>query len=189
MSEPSLDAEKEAAIELLTRAYAGDVLSMEQLEDRLTRVTAAYSLPAVRGVVSDLAGMAIQLPGESGGRQFPESQQLVRGSRQSLKREGNWLRAKRIVVIQSGSSIKLDFSQLQDYPRQVFELDLLLEGCSLRIKVPMGTRIDERLEAHSSTCRCSRSLRRGEDPDACTLIIKGRVGGSSVRISPSRKRG
>jgi len=188
MTDRDLEAEKLAATELLANAYARDIISIEELENRLGAVTDAESIRSVRDLVGDVGPLPLEPRAAGGCSSLPVSPQLIRGSMQSLRREGRWLRSRRIVVVQTGSSIRLDLAEIADHPGQTFELELALKGCSCKIRVPKGTRVDDRLEPHFSSYRCSRSVRRNEDSDGATLVITGRMAASSVRVSPGRGR-
>ncbi len=185
MFQEELDSERDGAAEQLANAYAYDLISMEQLETRLAEVAGAGSVEAVRKTLEGIPRVAVQQRGTT--PTLPERQQLLRGSAHSLRKEGQWVRSRRVVIVQSASSIRLDLSQLAEHPGQVFELELALKACSCRIRVPRGTRVEERLELHHGSYRCSRSLRRNEDPRAAAILISGRAAASSVRVKPSRR--
>ncbi len=188
MAETGLEAEREKAVQILTAAYAQDRISTEELETRLQTVTDAASRSAIEVAVSDLRETPLAASAADGLSLGGGERQVMQGSMQRLRREGHWLRSHRITIVQTGSSMRLDFDELAGRAGEVFEVELLLKGCSCRIKVPRGTRIEEQLEPHMSSYRCSGSLRRHDSAGGCTLVLRGKVVASSIRISPSRSR-
>ena len=58
----SLQGERERTIELLSRHFAQDNLSVEQLEQRIEQAYRAASVPALREVTKDLPGDAVVAP-------------------------------------------------------------------------------------------------------------------------------
>ena len=189
MDERDLEREREAAVKLLTSAYVRDLIDMEKLEDRLQQVAAANSSAGVRSVLGELGETRVEPLPMPLDPDFPEAQQLVRGSFQTVRREGLWLRSRRVVVIQTGSSVRLDLSQIAGRHRERFEVELVLKGSSCRILVPYGTRVDEQLESHASSFGRARRLVRREEVEGPLLVIRGRVTASSVRVAPVRERG
>jgi hypothetical protein len=186
MAEPGLDADRDAAIVLLTTAYSRDVITTDDLERRMTAIADADTVAAVRQVVQDLTAFAPA--GPSALAPSGSDAQVMRGSRQSLRKEGHWLRSRRIVIEQEASSIRLDLDELAERSGEIIEIELALKACSCRIRVPRGTRVEEDLEEHMSSFSKSRSLTRHESRMGCTLVLKGTLVASSVRISRSRGR-
>ena len=188
MDSHELESERDVAVRILTAAFVRDLISMEQLESRLQEVAGAESTAAVRALLGDLGESAVEPLRQPLDPAFPEAQQLVRGSFQSVRREGLWLKSRRLVVVQTGSSVRLDLSQIAGHNRELFELELALKGSSCRILLPWGTRVDEQLESHASSFSRARRLVRREAEEGPVLIIKGRIVGSSVRVVPARER-
>jgi hypothetical protein len=184
MSGPDLETERENAVTLLTGAYVRDLITMDQLEARLASVASAAGRSELAELIADLGGAeALRAPAVD--PDFPEPLQKVRGT---VRREGSWLRSRRLIVECIGSRANLDMTQICGHGGDPFVVDLSVKGSGVRIRVPLGTRVEEEIENTGGTVRIRRRVLRAQAADGPRLILRGESWGSSIVISPSDRR-
>ncbi len=111
------DADRQRVTERLQAAVGVGRLTLAEFEQRLSAVLAARTLGEVEPFVADLPGGAVSAPA-------PEYVAL-RTRAASLKRRGQWVVARRTLVVAKSGSVKLDFTDaLIAHPEVTIELDV-----------------------------------------------------------------
>ena len=137
----SLDAEREKAIAVLSRHFADDTLSLEELERRIERVYQAQTGVAVRDVTRDLpetAGVPVSHAGGVPEVYNREDDRIVSVMAQTVRR-GPWHPARRLRVWSVMSETELDLTHAQLAPG-VTEIHLTAVMTQVKIILPPGVR-------------------------------------------------
>jgi hypothetical protein len=182
-------SEKKAlAQEQLVSAYSLDYLTVVEYEQRIQDLQAADTFEAVERLVEDLPRDLVVSTGATplAGRPTDVglSEQVLEGSGQVVRKRGIWLRSNRIVINHRGSMIRLRMDELKELPNVQVKFEIDLQGSTLRISVPRGTRVIEDLQGHGSTVRISRRLVRSAVSYGPVVVLDGEVRNSMVRITP-----
>lgn len=124
-----LAAEREAAVERIQIAYADEVISYDEMEQRLDGVLAAPTGDEVLDVIADLPadieGGALEIEAING----------------HIKRLGSWRVPRRIRIASEYGKVKLDLSQAQ-FESDKVDIDLQLTYGRARIIVPRSAVVD-----------------------------------------------
>jgi len=167
--------------EQLAQAFSQDYLTVSEYEERVEALEAADTFAAVEALVSDLPRDLIQRPGAS--LSVDVGAQVLEGGGQVIRRRGGWLRSNHLVVRQQGSTVRLRLDDLAAMSGSTLHIELDLQGCTARIKVPVGTRIVDDVIAHGSMFRISRKIRRRGTQPGATVVVTGSISSSTVRFS------
>jgi hypothetical protein len=139
----SLEQERERTIELLSRHFAYDNLSLDELERRMEQVYRAASVPALRELTKDLQAEAAQAE-ERRAVAVPEAFAPERDRIVSImaetKRRGLWRPPRRLDVWSIMSDTKLDLTEAV-LASGVTEIHLRAVMAAVRIIVPPGVRV------------------------------------------------
>ena len=186
MTGRGLDAGKDELIDAVTEAYARGAMETAAFERAVARITAAAD-PAALAVETAALGIALPqaaaAPG-SGASPLPHtgSEDLVELACVSgnIKENGEWVRASRYRLYLKSSNCALDLLEYEGRPgfRLLIELDLI--SSNLRIVVPEGFEIDDRIaERRSSTIR---NKPKSEIYDDCVVTLAGSLRSSNLKI-------
>ena len=138
-----LEQERERTIDLLSRHFAYDNLSLDELERRMEQVYRAASVPALRELTKDLQGEAAQAE-ERRAVAVPEAFAPERDRIVSImaetKRRGLWRPPRRLDVWSIMSDTKLDLTEAV-LASGVTEIRLRAVMAAVRIIVPPGVRV------------------------------------------------
>ena len=151
----SLDREREKVIELLSRHFAHDNLTLDELERRMGLVYQASTVQSLRELTRDLpeAEAATPAPVRSGAPVpqafLPESGRIVSVMAQT-KRKGVWQPPRDLDVWCVMSETLLDLTQAQLAPG-VTEIEMHALMASVKIIVPPGVRVVCQPSAFMST--------------------------------------
>jgi hypothetical protein len=170
------EREREAAKDLAVRAFSTGALTEERLESALAEIMAAGEAQALERIKAELAPLTPPSPAAEA------PFQSIKAVGASIRRKGRWFTSDRILVESSRSTIRLDFTELRNFPGSVIALRLDLEGCVCKAIFPRGTEILEELENEASVVRC---LSRGENLRSIKVIVMGKVKGSVVKLKAS----
>jgi hypothetical protein len=170
------EREREAAKDLAVRAFSTGALTEERLESALAEIMAVAEAPALERIKNELAPLAPATPAAEA------PFQSIKAVGASIRRKGRWFTSDRILVESSRSAIRLDFTELRNFPGSVIALRLELEGCICKMVFPRGTEILDELENQASIVRC-RS--RGENVRSLRVIVTGKAMGSVVKLKAS----
>jgi Domain of unknown function (DUF1707) len=125
----SLAVEREAAFERIKTAYANEVISHDELEQRLDGVLIAATGNEVVAVIADLPAVV-----EDGALDIV----AINGR---IKRGGTWRVPRRIRISSEYGTVTLDLSQAQ-FESDKVEIDLQLTYGRARIVVPRSAVVD-----------------------------------------------
>ena len=150
----SLEREREQTIELLSKHFAQDNLSIEELERRIEQAYRAVSVHALRELERDLPQLtgapppprvAAPLPAVF----TPERDRIVSVMAET-KRRGLWRPARHLDVWCVMSDTKLDLTEAI-LPGGVTEIELHGLMCAVRVIVPAGVRVVVQATAFMAT--------------------------------------
>ncbi|MHB1863016.1 MAG: DUF1707 SHOCT-like domain-containing protein [Gemmatimonadaceae bacterium] len=163
----ALEQERERVITLLSRHFANDSLSIEELETRLELVYRAASVAEIRALASDLPAVE-GAPATPAARPAPAPSQFVRSRMVSVLssrvRRGVWIPPQRLDVVAVLSDTHLDLreAQLSD---GVTEIRVKATWAAVRITVPSHVHVvtdaTPLLASVSDRSVASRSLPHG----------------------------
>ena len=138
----ALERERERAVALLSRSFAADHLSMDELETRLELAYRAASVAEVRALVSDIEDPAA--PGGLPMRPAPSPAQSVRSRMLSLLgtrvRRGVWVPPQRLELLAIMSDTHLDLREAQ-LTAGVTEIEVKATMAAVKITVPPGVHV------------------------------------------------
>jgi hypothetical protein len=170
------DHDREQVVGRLYEAVGEGRITMDEFEDRLTGTLAARTFGDVVPYLADLPSTAPV----SGA---PQVDLVVTGS--PIRRVGRWIAPPRMHIKARGSSVTLDYTEAI-IASPVIQIDLAVNGSSLRLIVPRGSSADlTGLTLHGSSANSGRmsTIRSG----GLHLVVRGEAHGSSVRVkSPWR---
>jgi hypothetical protein len=139
----SLEREREKAVELLSRHFAHDNLSLDELERRMEEVYRASSVPALRDLTRDLpvdASEAQQKRAVALPDAFAPEQDRIVSIMAETKRRGVWRPPRLLDVWCIMSDTKLDLTEAV-LSQGVSEIHLRALMASVRVIVPPGVRV------------------------------------------------
>ena len=139
----SLQGERERTIELLSRHFAQDNLSVEQLEQRIEQAYRAASVPALREVTKDLPGDAVVAPLQRAvavPEEFAHEHDRIVSVMSETKRRGVWRPPKHLDAWCVMSDTVLDLTEATLAPG-VTEIHLRAMMAAVKIIVPRGIRV------------------------------------------------
>jgi Domain of unknown function (DUF1707)/Cell wall-active antibiotics response 4TMS YvqF len=139
----SLDRERERTIEVLSKHFAYDNLSLDELERRIEQVYRARSVPALRELTKDLpadATEAAQKHAVAVPDAFAPEHDRIVSIMAETKRRGLWRPPKRLDVWAIMSDTRLDLTEAV-LASGVTEIRLRAVMAAVRIIVPPGVRV------------------------------------------------
>jgi hypothetical protein len=139
----SLERERERAIDLLSRHFAHDNISLDELEHRMEAVYRAASVPALRDLTRDLpvdASEAQQKRAVALPDAFAPEQDRIVSIMAETKRRGVWRPPRWLDVWCIMSDTKLDLTEAV-LSQGVTEIHLRALMASVRVIVPPGVRV------------------------------------------------
>ncbi|MDH2428146.1 DUF1707 domain-containing protein [Sphaerisporangium sp. TRM90804] len=127
------DADREMVAGRLRAAHGEGRLTLEEFEQRLSGALAARTFGEVEPFLADLPGNPVTVA-------VPEHA-VLRTTAATLKRQGTWVVARRLMVVGKGGGVKLDFTDALISDR-VVEIDLDVFLGSTRLVLPPGASVD-----------------------------------------------
>jgi DUF1707 SHOCT-like domain/Cell wall-active antibiotics response LiaF, C-terminal len=182
----ALERERERVIALLSRHFANDDLSLDELETRLELAYRAGSVAEVRALVSDLRPHDAP-EGGIGLRPAPPPSQTVRmrlvSFMASRVRRGVWIPPQELDLIAVMSDTHLDLREAQ-LSAGVTEIRVKATMASVRITVPPGVHVVT--ETNPILASVSDRTERGPAPPRGAPVV--RVTGWAVMSDVSVRR-
>jgi hypothetical protein len=169
------DRDRDLVTDVLRRAAGDGRLSLNELDVRLEACFAALTY-------GDLARLVADLPGQEHARDVLHSKRT--GG--NLRYEGPWLVPRRLKVEVSGGSVLLDFTAaIVTWP--VCEVDVGIDGGSLRLVVPDGCTVDaDEVEIEGgSVVHRHDSRPPSNGPTAYRIHVTGRIAGGKLVVKAS----
>lgn len=149
----SFELERERTIELLSRHFAHDNLTLDELERRIEESYRASTVPALRDLTRDLPTDAVEAQQQ---RAAPLPEVFV-GERDRIvsimaetKRRGVWRPARHLDVWSIMSDTRLDLTEAT-LSSGVTEIELHGLMCTVKVIVPPGVRIVVQARAFMAT--------------------------------------
>ena len=147
-------AVRERVIQTLTEAFANDVLTVAELEDRLEKAYRAQTADEAMALIAGLPQRAAAVASAATSDDPPAAQLTRQRERfvsimSSQGRRGAWIvpRALDVVGFWSDTTIDLTHATL---PKDIIELHVSIVMASMRIVVPRGLRVVNRVGAFAA---------------------------------------
>lgn len=143
MAPQALEGERERVITVLSRHFANDQLSIDELETRLELVYRAASVAEIRALAADLPGAGAGTEGAAVVPAPPPSQRVRRrmvSLLSSRTRSGVWIPPQRLDVVAVMSDTHLDLRSAQ-LSAGVTEIHVRAWWAAVRITVPPNVHV------------------------------------------------
>jgi hypothetical protein len=156
-------AVRERVIQALTDAFANDVISVAELEDRLEKVYRATTAAEAEALVVGLQrapAPADRAPGDSIALRDPSLErdsQRLNSILSSQSRRGVWTVPRRLDVFALFSDTVIDLTHAS-LPQDIVELHVRVIFASVRIVVPPGMRVVNRVGAFAANVESEPAL-------------------------------
>ena len=154
-------AVRERVVQTLTEAFANDVLSVTELEERLEK---AYRASTAEEALALIEGLSPQRQiGEAAAVQVPHGEMMVahreriRSIMSSQSRRGVWTVPRQLDVTGLFSDTTLDFTNAS-LPKDIIDLHVSVICASMTIIVPPGLRVVNRVGAFAANVESDPSL-------------------------------
>lgn len=192
----TLEEEREATIQELTRHFSRDHLEVEELERRLDAAIAARDRGALDALVRDLPALPVEAevrptPTSPAEDAFgvepgvtPRDHGYVLALLGGSSREGAWVPPRQIRVLAAMGGVELDFRQAR-FGAPVTDVEVLAVMGGVHILVPPGIRV----EAHGLGIMGGfdhRQLEPVTDPGAPVLRVRGLALMGGVHVEERR---
>jgi hypothetical protein len=181
---PSLDSARERVVERLSTHYAGDQLTLEELESRLERVYAARSMEAIESVLTGLPAVApASAPTTAvAGVKQPHSRTYM-AVMSGVVRRGAWLVPKHIHAFAFMGGVELDLREAILDP-QLTEISVLAVMGGVVVTVPPNVRLESDGFAFMGGFEDQLKQPASGDPNAAVVKLTGFafMGGVEVRV-------
>ena len=152
---------RERVIQTLTNAFANDQLSVAELEDRLEK---AYRATTADEALSLIAGLEQHAsPGAIIARAEPSPMTTTRDAERfvsimsSQSRRGVWVVPRELDVVALFSDTTIDLTHAT-LPKDIIELNVSVIFASVRIVVPPGLRVVNRVGAFAASVESEPAL-------------------------------
>ena len=187
---PLLDLTRMHVRDVLSRSFAEDRLSMDELDHRLDLAEHATSVVELQRLIADLAGDGL----EDGGPAAPDPEvperDFVFAIMSGAKRRGSWPVPRHFKIIACMGGVDLDLTETELVPG-VSEMEVFAFMGGVQIRVPPWIRV----EVHGSGFMGGFEEHlapkgQGPAPDAPVLRIRGfaLMGGVDVRVREPKRR-
>jgi hypothetical protein len=175
MTDSTLERDKDALIRAMTDSYARGGMEMAGFERAVTRVSACADRAALAEEAASL-GLALS----AAAREGPAEAIELDCASGSIRKEGDWVKARRYRMRLQSSSARLDF-RAYDSARG-FDLEIGLEARSsvVRLVVPPGFEVEDRFSE-----RISSGVRNRPKGEACCgnrIVLTGSLKSSVVKV-------
>lgn len=179
-------AEREHVQNLLHEALSRGMLDASEFDERSGRAQAAKTRRDLNALITDLPVRANGVPPVPGAVVDSRDTIELRGWFSSLKRKGNWIVPRKLVLSPRMGSAELDFTEAR-IDHDVVDIELDLAGGSVELRLPdgAGASLDDIEVIAGST----EDHRRDVDPNGRPYFrLTGRVRWGSVEIRGPRRR-
>lgn len=165
---PSLSNARERKIDELSRHFANDDLSLEDLEQRIERVYKAASLAELDSITADLVPMPAAHPAPRSPRErlaaasvpttsvelgYEVGRSRLLSIMSSTRRVGRWVAPRELDILAIMSDTKIDLANAVLPIGGVVDIDVSAVMASLSISVPPGMRVVNELHSVMSDVR------------------------------------
>lgn len=186
---------RERVIQALTEAFANDVISVAELEDRLEKVYRATSAAEAEALVAGLR----QTPAASAGRDLVAASSgpaillerepaRISSIFSSQSRRGIWTVPRELEIFAVFSDTTIDLTQAT-LPPDIVELHVSVTFASLRIVIPAGLRVVNRISAFAASVESEPALDLAPMvPGSPVIRLTGHATFSSVEIVAGVRR-
>ena len=155
-------AVRERVVQTLTEAFANDVLTVAELEDRLEKAyraqTAEEALALIAGLPQRPApGTAVAALDESPSTMPATPRERLRSIMSAQSRRGAWTVPRQMDVFGFWSDTTIDFTHAT-LPKDIIDLHVNVVMANLTIVVPPGLRVVNRVGAFAASVESDPSL-------------------------------
>ena len=183
---------RERVIQTLTAAFANDLITVAELEDRLERVYRASTAAEAEALVVGLR--AADQPPATAGRELERLDQVAptRTERflsifSSQSRRGVWTVPRQMDVVALFSDTTLDLTHAA-LPRDIIDLEVSVIFANMRIVVPPGLRVVNRVGAFAANVDSEPALDLAPmKPGSPVIRITGNAVFANVEIVSGAK--
>jgi hypothetical protein len=152
-------AVRERVIQTLTEAFANDVLTVSELEDRLEKAyratTAEEALSLIAGLPQRQSAVAVGAPAD-GDSMAPPRERLT-SIFSSQNRRGVWAVPRQLRVLGVFSDTTIDLTQAA-LPKDIIDLHVNVVFANMTIVVPPGLRVVNRVGAFAANVESEPAL-------------------------------
>jgi hypothetical protein len=185
----TFDGERQRTIDVLSRHFAHDNLSLDELERRIERAYRATSVPALRDLTKDLpteAPDAVLPRQESVPAAFALEEDRIFSIMAETKRRGLWRPPRLLNVWSIMSDTRLDFTEAELAPG-VTEVRLHGVMTSVRIIVPPHVRVVIQPSAFMATVSDEPTAQPHVGSGAPVIRITGRLIMAELKVRVRRR--
>ena len=154
-------AVRERVVQTLTEAFANDVLTVAELEERLEKAyraaTAEEALALVAGLPQRQAEQSAVVVPPSPGEMVVAHRERIRSIMSSQSRRGVWTVPRQLDVTGIFSDTTLDFTNAT-LPKDIIEMHVTVFCANMTIVVPPGLRVVNRVGAFAASVESDPSL-------------------------------
>jgi hypothetical protein len=194
MSSPNLPApegdaafavERDRVIAQLSRHFALDEISLEELDSRIEQAYRARSVSDLSVLTADLGPMpassALAAPVPAGSLAEHEDHGRVLAVMSSFKRLGPWVVPRKLEMLAVMSDAKLDLREARLAPG-VTDIDIFAFWTSVKVIVPPGVRVVDHTTPFIADVANETLLDPTEVASPCILRIRGSVIMSELKV-------
>jgi hypothetical protein len=176
------DAEREHVVGLLQKAIGQGLITLDEFTERTDTALGAKTRAELNAVLVDLPGM-VHEGSTSPARQHPVE---IRARMSSLKRAGQWVVPRSLVVRNRMGSTKLDFTEARiDHAEVSVELDV--SGGSVDLLLPDGATVNtEAVEMNMGSIKDRVGGGAGR-PGQPHFVVSGTIHLGSLKIRGPRR--
>lgn len=179
-------AEREHVLGLLQEAMEQGMLNTQEFDERSARVVGAQTRAELNALVTDLPVRATaEIDDGIGPSAGADNVVELRGSFSSIKRRGNWVVPRKMVLRCRMGSVDLDFTQAR-IDHEVVEIQLDIGGGSVELRLPEGASAST--DGVSVTMGSMEDHRRDVSPEGLPrFVVTGEVRWGSAEIRGPRR--
>jgi hypothetical protein len=195
MSSPNLPApegdaafvvERDRVIAQLSRHFALDEISLEELDSRIEKAYRARSMHDLTSLTADLgamppAGASLAAAMPQGALAEHEDHARVLAVMSSFKRLGPWVVPRNIEMLAVMSDAQLDLREARLVPG-VTDIDIFAFWTSVKVIVPPGVRVVDHTTPFMADVANETLLDPTETPSPSILRIRGSVIMSELKV-------
>ncbi len=188
MPESRLEDEKDALIQVLTEVYSRGAMDMPAFERSVVKIGGCGDLVALEAEAKSLGLALPPVPARRADlapslADLPEAVQVecVSGT---MRKVGDWVRARGYRFALRSSNLRLDLTEYEGATGFRLFVDIQATSSNVRIVVPAGFEIEDRIEGRRSSN--VRNRPRGPAYGDNVVVLSGALQSSNVRIKYSR---
>jgi hypothetical protein len=169
---------------LVLRIYVSEKggIYLSAIDQSCSEIESADSVTGITKLIEDVPNEIVEYVKD---RTTGQDQQIVHGKFSKQTQRGNWLRSKRLLVTWSFGRINLDLRDtIKSLPSGgIIDIELRLKHAKCRITIPETAGVVEKIEMiNQGSLRCSKAILNRSHNSLWTVILRGRIVSSKIRI-------